>query len=216
MVFGLFGSGADIKSLLSAYAVTPLPHAGEGKTLSAAQRAENLAHFMAHKDAQCARVMDLCQKAGFELMAPGSASATASSSQTLHAFVIKQLARQKNADKVCDNFWRDSAVQDADARLLALAIDIGVYCGECVTRSPLGFDWRIDDTAYRPKDTMMTAGNVVISNVSKIGSTPKRLFHDIIGWTVYSVCDAARVRAGKTLGKLNQFQFLDDFLGDRY
>jgi hypothetical protein len=216
MAFGLFGSGGDLKSLLAAYPVTPLPHPGGGKNLSAAQRAENLAQFMANKDAQCARVMDFCKKAGFELMAPGSAFASGSSSQTLHAFVTRQLARQKNAVEVCDNFWRDRAVQDADARLLAVAVDIGVYCGECVTRSPLGFDWRIDDTAYRPKDVMMTAGNVVISNVSQIGPKPMRLFHDIIGWAVYSVCDAARVRTGKTIGKLNQFRFLDDFLSGRY
>jgi hypothetical protein len=60
---------------------------------------------------------------------------------------------------------------------------------------------------------MPTSGNVCISKV--VAAQPKHFekFLDVLDWSVGSVRQLGRAQSGKTIARLNMFDFLDGIMG---
>jgi len=208
----LFGSARRFEQAVSDYPVFASPHQGEGYLLSPAQRRENLASFLDLLPSRIQLLQRTMLELGVELPPPQAVSAGSSVSRTLHDFTRNTLSKVKDMEVICAHGWRTRAREGRAARVLSFVHDIGIYCGTCATNDPPGFAWAIDDTRYSASSRMGSAGNVVIYKHIPFEPRAIRRFHDIIDWTVYSANEEARVTAGKTIGRLNVFKFLDDHL----
>lgn len=212
---GWIGKAAKLEKLLAGYAPFAFPHAGEGAGLTDTQRAENLAWFVSVKDKRCGRFMAVMAEAGTPLPAPDALTDHHALSLCLDAFSRSTLSHVRQIERICAPGWRMRQPEGREAAILAFVIDLGIYCGECARTTPLGFAWRIDDTHYR-REPMPTAGNVTLSHLSARSEREQRLYHDVIGWTVFRIAQDARAHAGKTIRPVNSFAFLNDLMDGCY
>ncbi|MCZ8370339.1 MAG: hypothetical protein O9293_10300 [Porphyrobacter sp.] len=211
---GLIGKAAKFDKSLSQYELFAFPHAGKGIDLSEAQRVANLDWFLRVKDERCQLFLAAMAAAGVHLPEPGDVTDHHALTLSLDTFARSTLDHVRQIDRICAPGWRERRPEEREAAILSFVIDLGIYCGECARSTPLGFDWRIDDTRYRRNDWMPTAGCVTLSHISNRG--PQRLYHDVIEWAVFRSAQNARASAGKTIRPVNSFAFLGDLMDARY
>lgn len=212
---GLIGKAAKLEKSLRGYPYFAFPHIGKGVNLSEAQRAENLDFFLAVKDERCRQFIAVMAASGVHLPDPEAVTNHHALSETLDAFSRSTLSHVRQIDRICAPGWRERTPEGRDAEIFAFVIDFGVYCGECVRATPLGFDWQIDDTRYR-REPMPTAGCVTLSHISSLGPTHHRLFHDVLEWVMFRTAQDAKANAGKAIRPVNSFAFLNDLMDGRY
>lgn len=212
---GLIGKAARFDKSLKGYASFAFPHAGKGVDLTEPQRAANLDYFLAEKDARCRQFLAVMAAGGVPLPAPGDVSDHHALTLSLDGFSREILAHVRQIERICAPGWRERRSEGRDAAIASFVIDLGIYCGECARATPLGFDWRIDDTRYRSQP-MPTAGCVTLSHLSARAPGEERLFHDVMGWAMFQIAQDARASAGKTIRPLNAFAFLADLIDARY
>lgn len=208
----LFGNAKRFELAVADYPVFDWPHAGEGYHLSPAQRRENLASFLERLPSRIDLLRATMEQLGIALPPPQAVTAGSDVSRTLHDFTRSTLSKVKDMEAICAHGWRTRTREGRAARVFSFVHDIGIFCGTCATNDPPGFAWAIDDTRYSETSRMGSAGNVVIYKHIPFEPRAIRRFHDIIDWTVYTANEEARVTAGKTIGKINAFKFLDDHL----
>lgn len=208
----LFGSARRFETAIADYPVYHWPHPGEGHALTPAQRRDNLAQFLAELPTRIALVRATLHELGVDIPPPEHVSAGSTTSRQLHDFTRGTLSKVRGIEALCSHGWRTRPYDGRDARVVSFMHDLGSYCGTCTTNDPPGFAWAIDDTRYSATSRMGSAGNVVIYKHIPFEPRAIRRFHDVIDWTMFAVHHEALVAAGKTIGKVNAFRFLDDHL----
>ncbi len=213
---GWIGRGRKFEASLADYDLFEFPHAGEGKDLTAKQQQDNLDYLLKVKDDRCRQLVNTLAAFGVEIPMPSEVTNYKAVSRTLHDFSQLTLAHVRKIEAICAPNWRERSRTGRDARIASFVTDLGIYCGECTTYTDLGFDWRIDDTDYKPADRMPTAGLAVLSHISRLAPHHFRLYHDVLDWTFYRVADDAKAKAGRSLPMVHSFSFLDHLMDGRY
>ena len=213
----LLNRDSRLEAALARYPAFSLPHPGNGTDQTPAQREENLAAFMEMKGARIAALVDVLDGLGVRLPRPGDPTLDpAAVSVTLDALTKKRLTRLRGFEAACAPDWRTCTAGADQARLLAFAIDLGIYIGECATHASEPFAWELGGTRYRAKNMPTTAGEIIIAKMSPLGRQPNRVQLDVIAWSVDAVWYIVRNRARKSFWRRNVFEFLDDLMGNRY
>lgn len=153
---------------------------------------------------------------GFEVPAPADVGGEGEVSPILHEFSMTLFSKQRGVEKACEHGWRSRPANGRALQLLSFAIDIGISCGECVSREPYGWSWKVDDTDYKPVDRMPTSGNVALYKRTQWPEGPQESYHDLLDWTIYTQHNCAQVHRNRGLARVNEFSFLDGFLGGGY
>lgn len=208
----VFGSAGKFEKAVADYPVFAFPHRGLGNDLSPEQRQANLAQFEAVKDQRIALLQGLLGEFATVLPAPNLVGPGSDISLSLDRFGKSTLAHVKGMETICAPKWRERAPAGREAAILSVVVDIGIYCGECTTNTPPGFRWTVDNSKYRKNDYMPTSGNVCIAKVVSGSPKPFEKYLDILDWSVNTVALLAKAESGKTVAKINAFDFLDGIL----
>ena len=213
----LTGRDVELEQLLAAYPIVTWPHAGMGTDLSAEQRDENLDWLVSVKADRIEVLTVFLSRLGLRLPSPGAPGLNPQTvSAGLDELAKRRFIRMPDFEASCAFGWRRRAANGREATTRSVAIDLGIYLGECATHASEPFEWRIGESRYRPANMPMTAGEVVISKVSTLGPKPMRVDLDVIDWSVFAVWDIVRRRKQKSFWKPNHFEFLIPLLANRY
>ncbi len=213
----LTNSDGELKRALSDYSILALPHVGRGADLTPDQRRDNLDAVLAQKTERISGLTAFVGQFGITLPSPGAEGFDARAVSTaLDALAKRRFTKVRAFETACKFDWRRTPVTGIEAAARAVAIDLGIYIGECATFGSEPFDWRIGESRYRPANMPMTAGEVVISKMSTIGPKPLRIYLDVIDWSVFAVWDILRHRRHKAAWKINHFEYLEHLLDNRY
>ncbi|MEY4556212.1 MAG: hypothetical protein RL093_1331 [Pseudomonadota bacterium] len=213
----LTGRDSELERALDAYPIFDWPHLGKGIDLTASQREENLAWFLAARPGRVEALAKFLAGLGVELPPPGDPTLNAASIATrLDALAKQRFIKVAAFESACAPDWRRKSATGIAAAARSVAIDLGVYIGECATHAAEPFDWRVGESRYRPANMPMTAGEVVISKLSMLSPKPNRVYLDVVDWSVFAVWDVMRRRTQKAFWKLNHFEYLGHLLDNRY
>jgi hypothetical protein len=209
----LFGNAATLEKAVAGYPTFAFPNKGIGHFLDITARKANLDYFSEVKHQRIALIRELLDDFGFTLPDPTASEHGVAVSTALDGFARSTLAPLKGIEDICAYGWRERPSDGREARILSIAVDLGIYCGECTTQTPPGFAWTVDNSRYRTDDYMPTSGNVCISKV--VAAQPKHFekFLDVLDFAVRSVGQLGRARNGKTIVRSNMFDFLDAIMG---
>lgn len=212
----LFGSAAKFEKSVAAYPILVLPYKGEGRNLDASERNANLEHIVAIKDERCWLLRGFLNNLGIDLPPASSVTPESDISRLLHEFNRGTLAHVAKIELICAPGWRERVVDERSSRILSVAMDVGIYCGECSTNPVPGFKWEIDSTRYRKQNAMPSEGNVCIYKAKTSDTGTSDVYIDILDWAVYSIYEAARGESGKAMEWVNTFSFFDDIMTGRH
>jgi hypothetical protein len=209
----LFGNAAKLEKVVASYPTFAFPSKGIGHFLDSGARRANLEYFSEVKHQRIALLRDLLADFGCTLPVPTASEPSLAVSTALDGFARSSLAPLRGIEDICAYGWRERPSDGREARILSVAVDLGIYCGECTTQTPPGFAWTVDNSRYRTDDYMPTSGNVCISKVVAAQPKPFEKFLDVLDYSVRSVEQLGRARNGKTIVRSNMFDFLDAIMG---
>jgi hypothetical protein len=193
------GGAASLQRLFADYPADPLPHAGPSEALTTAQQDENLAAFLARREARLGAVLDFFAQRGIaaapllDPTADGTAAAAA-----IDAWLNDSLPRrsfspvsgdpQPNPDERGFHA-RDRAGED---RYYGFLEDLGLLEGEAIWRRDPRFSWTVHRLPELDGD-----GRICLSKPGTTGWAPLALD---IATHLLAICHAKMAPDGNTSG----------------